>query len=77
MPAYNPSVDRKMFFCGGTCDPDFEMGPLPRGIILLGVRSAELKGKTPSRCPRLRNIALDKAVRGLYALDAMGLSAGM
>ena len=77
MLAFNPAVDGKLFFCGATCDPDFECGPIPENVIFLGAKDADIQDKTPSRCPRLRDITLDKSVRGAWALDTMGLLDGL
>ena len=61
-PDFNQAVDKQLIFCGATTG---------RGVILLGARDADLQGKTPSRCPRLYNVALDRDARGEAALNCI------
>jgi hypothetical protein len=57
-PAYNPSVDGKLIFCGAVTDPNINTAPT-KTPLFIGLTEEQYAGKTPKRCPRLYDAALN------------------
>ncbi len=66
-PAFNSVVDGKLIFCGAVTAPDINTPPT-KTPLFIGLTEEQYTNKTPKRCPRLYDAALNAEILQAVAM---------